>query len=69
MPVRYLDVNKRHNQRDPGERLSQAGSVAKAGFAAWLQQRAPHAKHTHFPDDDAEQLYWQMVYCDTLRGK
>lgn len=69
MPIRYLDVNQRHNQRDPGERVSQAGPTAKAGFDAWLQKHAPHAKHTHFPDDDAEHEYWQMIYCDELRGK
>jgi hypothetical protein len=66
-PVRYLDVNVRHQQRDPGERLSQLGDAARDDCKAWLALWAPHAKHTHFPDEDAEHEYYQMLYCDAHR--
>ena len=68
-PVRYLDTGKRHGVCDPWERLEQLGGGAEEDFERWLAVRAPHAKHTHLPDDDAEHSYWMMIYCDEKRPK
>lgn len=68
-PIRFLDVGVRHSQADPSERRAQLSDAAQAGFKTWLAEHAPHAKHSHFPDQDAEYNYWEMVYCDECRVK
>jgi hypothetical protein len=69
-PLRYLDSGVRHSAVDPGERLEQLGPQADEAFKRWAAAgNAPaHIKHSHFPDDDAEYNYWQMVYCNAHRG-
>ncbi len=67
--MRYLDVGVRHSQADPSERLEQLGDGAWDACDAWMAKEHPGVKHTHFPDDDAEHSYWQMVYCDEHRRK
>jgi hypothetical protein len=59
--LRYLATNKRHSLVDPSERLDQMG--ADDACEAWMKKNHPTVKHTHFPDDDAEEAFWQMVYC------
>jgi len=68
-PTRYLGVDVRHQQVDPGERLAQMGNGARAKFETWLKKRAPYAKHSHFPDSDAEYEYYQMLYCNENIGQ
>jgi hypothetical protein len=63
-PIRYLGVGVRHQQADPGERLAQMGNGAWAKFETWLKTRAPLAKHSHFPDEDSEYEYYQMLFCN-----
>jgi hypothetical protein len=64
-PIRYFGVNVRHGCVDPSERLDQVD--ADDDFKAWVAKVAPHARHSHYPDDDAEYNYWQMVYFDKLK--
>jgi hypothetical protein len=59
--LRYLGSKTRHSLVDPSERLDQMG--ADDACAVWMKKNHPTVKHTHFPDDDAEEAYWQMVYC------
>jgi len=61
-PLRYFGIGVRHGCSDPSERLDQLD--AYDDFKAWMAEVAPHARHSHYPDDDAEYLYWKMVYCD-----
>jgi hypothetical protein len=69
-PIRYMDVGRRHSQADPSERLAQLGDDAEAKFEAWLAKNAPAAtKHTHLPDDDAQHLYYMMLFCDEQRRR
>ena len=67
LPVRYLDIGVRHSQADPSERLEQLGDGAEDAFDAWMAEHHPGVHHTHFPDEDAEHSYWQMIYCDARR--
>lgn len=66
-PIRYMGGDTRHSQADPGERLDQLGGDHWDKCKLWIQKQAPHAKHSHFPDDDAEYEYYQMLYCDAQR--
>lgn len=69
-PIRYMDVGRRHAIADPSERLAQLGDDAEAKFEAWLAKNAPAAtKHTHLPDDDAQHLYYMMLFCDEQRRR
>ena len=67
-PTRHLGVGVRHNAMDPSERMEQLGPDAEADFKAYLAIAAPHVKHSHYPDDDAEYCYYMQLYCDMHRG-
>jgi hypothetical protein len=68
-PIRYLTTEKRHQLRDPGERLDMLGPKASEDCKKWIAEQCPHAKHSHFPDDDAEYEYWQQLYCDAHKPR
>lgn len=59
----------RHSSEDPSERVTQIGDKAYGDFLTWLHQNHPEVKHTHLPDDDAEQVYWEHIWCDQQRSK
>lgn len=61
-PTRFLGTTTRHYMSDPGERMEQIG--AEDAFKAWLADLHPDVQHSHYPDDDAQYNYWQMIYCD-----
>lgn len=65
MPLRFFESNVYHSACDPGERFDMLTNKEKKYFkSAWLPANAPDVVYTHFPDDDAEYLYYKMLYCD-----
>lgn len=65
LPIRFFDIGVYHSARDPRERFDMLTKKEKAYFKnKWLPLNAPGVQHTHFPDDDAEYVYYKMLYCD-----
>lgn len=71
--MRYLGGHIRHMQADPSERFEQLVPAAANQFRGWLWRKGGQTRRlidqTHFPDDDAEQTYYQQLFCDECLRK
>jgi hypothetical protein len=56
----------RHETIDPSERMAQLGPRAYDNAKKWFAENNVHVAHTHLPDDDAENTYWDLMYCDSV---
>jgi hypothetical protein len=65
-PTRYLGGKTRRSVCDPSERIAMLPD-GEDKFKEWLKKKAPLVKHTHFPDDDAEECYWMQLFVDSKK--
>ena len=70
-PFRYFghdgDGKARHAMIDPSERMEQLGRFAYDNVKKWFAENNVVVAHTHLPDDDSENTYWDLMYCDEVR--
>ena len=66
--IRYLGGTTRHSLVDPSERFEQLVPGAARYYEGWAYERGGRTRRllepTHFPDDDAEQIYYLQLFCD-----
>jgi len=64
LPVRYLGDGAYRSIGDPSEMVKGQGTKAKVG--TWAGARADH---DHWPENDAEYIYWQYIGARAVRDQ
>jgi hypothetical protein len=58
VPIRYSRANKYRSVEDPSERLEALDMWKEEGE---LLKSVPFVNHDHYPENDAEKIFWQHV--------